>query len=307
MSNTKSTKIVIILVCVFLLFLIPVSVAGAIINNPIGFIGELIFDNGDTKNISNEISELYKEFLNSDIGNKTLDYINKKNEKQEKIYNNSYYIIPCLLVFEQNNYQEGMTFEQLNINKLIDKLFKLRYQNETDDNYILEIKKDNSFKNLNKLSNTTLLSYINHINGNDSDNNIDFIEDDKGNKKGVEIANKALTRLGCPYKWVAVGPDEFDCSGLVIWTHKQCGINLTGRPTTKTMLNMGTFVDSKNLSIGEIILFSDNGKETGIHHVGIYIGENKMIHAPHTGDVVKIISLDSKYYEREIYCYRRLY
>lgn len=124
---------------------------------------------------------------------------------------------------------------------------------------------------------------------------------------GNKVANYAMSKKGCPYVWGATGPNRFDCSGLVIWSLKQAGISVSGRPTTKTMISMGQGVSKSNIQTGDIILFSNNGKASGVHHVGIYIGNNKMVHAPHTGDVVKVADLSYSYWQKEWYCVRRLY
>ena len=61
-------KIIIVAVVFTLVFMIPVTVAGAIVNDPIGFIGEIIFGEGDTDKVSNEVKNLYEEFIKSEIG-----------------------------------------------------------------------------------------------------------------------------------------------------------------------------------------------------------------------------------------------
>ncbi len=134
------------------------------------------------------------------------------------------------------------------------------------------------------------------------------------NEKGLAIAKKALTKLGCVYIWGAGHGKEyqdpslkyFDCSGLVNWSFYQSGINI-GDQTTKTLLSCGKNIPKSSLQAGDLILFSSNGQNNGVHHVGIYVGNNKMIHAPSMGDVVKIVDLDSRYYKREAFCYKRLY
>ena len=62
-------KIIIVAVVFTLVFMIPVTVAGAIVNDPIGFIGEIIFGEGDTDKVSNEVKNLYEEFIKSEILN----------------------------------------------------------------------------------------------------------------------------------------------------------------------------------------------------------------------------------------------
>ena len=108
--------------------------------------------------------------------------------------------------------------------------------------------------------------------------------------RGLAIANKALTRQGYMYSWGGchsmsqiANPNwtKFDCSGLVNWAHYQAGVNI-GSNTTKTLCGVGTQVDRGSMQAGDIILFSSNGSYSGVHHVGIYIGGNRMVHAPFT-------------------------
>ena len=91
-----------------------------------------------------------------------------------------------------------------------------------------------------------------------------------------ETVQRAYAELGKPYKWGACGPDSYDCSGLV-------GYALTGKyerlGTTYTFMAWPE-VDPSQAQPGDIV--------TNDHHCGVYIGNGQMIHAPHTGDVVKI-------------------
>ena len=132
---------------------------------------------------------------------------------------------------------------------------------------------------------------------------------------GNAIANKALSKQGSVYVYGAchsmseiANPNQstFDCSGLVSWAFYQAGVNI-GSNSTKTLANKGVSVSRSNMQAGDIILFSSNGSASGIHHVGIYIGGGNMVHAPQTGDVVKIASLSSSYYQAHWYDVRRLY
>lgn len=112
--------------------------------------------------------------------------------------------------------------------------------------------------------------------------------------RGLAIANKALTRQGYMYSWGGchsmsqiANPNwtKFDCSGLVNWSHYQAGVNI-GSNTTKTLCGVGTQVDRGSMQAGDIILFSSNGSYSGVYHVGIYIGGNRMVHAPSSGKPV---------------------
>ena len=132
---------------------------------------------------------------------------------------------------------------------------------------------------------------------------------------GNAIANKALSKRGSVYVYGAchsmseiANPNQstFDCSGLVSWAFYQAGVNI-GSNSTKTLAKKGISVSRSSMQAGDIILFSKNGSASGIHHVGIYIGGGNMVHAPQTGDVVKIASLSSGYYQANWYDVRRLY
>lgn len=96
---------------------------------------------------------------------------------------------------------------------------------------------------------------------------------------GNSVVNRAYSQLGKPYQWGAVGPNSFDCSGLVSYC-------LTG--SYSRLGTTGTFMGWTRVSSpqpGDICVNS--------HHCGIYIGGGQMIHAPRTGDVVKVSSVHS--------------
>lgn len=132
------------------------------------------------------------------------------------------------------------------------------------------------------------------------------------NEKGLMIAKKALTKLGCWYIWGAghnteykdPALKEFDCSGLVNWAFYQTGINI-GDQTTSTLIKMGQSVTKKNLQAGDLLLFDTGGE--GVSHVGIYVGEGKMVHAPTIGDKVKIAEINTNYWNKRLVDCRRLY
>ena len=132
---------------------------------------------------------------------------------------------------------------------------------------------------------------------------------------GIQIANKALTRQGYMYVWGGchsmseiMNPSQtaFDCSGLVNWAHYQCGVNI-GVQYTKSLLSCGISVSRSQIQPGDIILFSNNNSASGVHHVGIYIGNNQMVHAPTTGLPIQVVDLGYSYWQNEWYTVRRLY
>lgn len=109
---------------------------------------------------------------------------------------------------------------------------------------------------------------------------------------GQAIVSYAKQFLGRPYVYGATGPNSFDCSGLTSYVYKNAaGINI-GR-TTYDQIKAGSEVSRGNLQPGDLVFTSD-------HHVGIYVGDNKMIHAPQTGDVVKISNINSFWRGRRI-------
>lgn len=100
------------------------------------------------------------------------------------------------------------------------------------------------------------------------------------------VVQIALSKLGTPYRWGASGPDAFDCSGFTMWVYAQVGVSLPH--SSRAQYDCGERVSRANLRPGDLVFFG----RSRIHHVGIYIGGNRYVHAPHTGDVVRISSLD---------------
>ena len=124
----------------------------------------------------------------------------------------------------------------------------------------------------------------------------------KASEKGTAIVEKAKQYMGVPYVWGGSTPAGFDCSGLVQYVLNSLGIQVSR--VTYTQINDGTAVTRSELAPGDLVFFANNGD---VHHVGIYIGNDEFIHAPHTGDVVKISSLNEAYYAKEYCGARRVY
>lgn len=106
-----------------------------------------------------------------------------------------------------------------------------------------------------------------------------------GNNRAVTLAK---SQLGKPYKWGATGPNSFDCSGLIYWVAKQMGKSIPR--TSSEQSRYGQSVSKGNLQPGDLVFFG----KSKVHHVGMYVGGGQYIHAPQTGDVVKISSLSSR-------------
>lgn len=127
--------------------------------------------------------------------------------------------------------------------------------------------------------------------------------DSAGSGSGQDIVSYAETFLGVPYVYGGTSPSGFDCSGLVYYCYKHFGY--TVNRTAAGLAYSGTPVSSSSLQVGDIILFtSTDGSYVG--HTGIYIGGGQFIHAPHTGDVVKISNLSDSYYTNHYWGARRV-
>jgi cell wall-associated NlpC family hydrolase len=100
----------------------------------------------------------------------------------------------------------------------------------------------------------------------------------------------ALAQLGDPYRWGAAGPDTFDCSGLTSAAYRAAGVGIPR--VSRAQWGAGLHVQVANLLPGDLLFYADNAADPGtIHHVGMYIGNGLMVHAPHTGDVVRVASI----------------
>lgn len=98
-----------------------------------------------------------------------------------------------------------------------------------------------------------------------------------------DVVAIAKRYLGARYVWAAAGPNTFDCSGFTMFVYRQVGISLPH--SSRAQINCGARVSRSDLQPGDLVFFGNP-----IHHVGLYIGGGMMIHAPQTGDVVKISS-----------------
>ena len=128
----------------------------------------------------------------------------------------------------------------------------------------------------------------------------------QSSRSGVRTSNSDVIEyakkfLGTPYRYGGNGPDNFDCSGFAKYVYKNFGVNLSR--TTYSQVKEGTHVDRSDLQAGDLVFFAPGGN---VNHVGIYISDGKFIHAPHTGDVVKISSLNDGNYNKNYYTARRV-
>ena len=112
---------------------------------------------------------------------------------------------------------------------------------------------------------------------------------------GQQMAEFAKSFTGSRYVYGGSSPSGFDCSGLVTYVCKQFGISVTRRASGQYSDN-GVHVKKSELAPGDLVFFSSNGRS--VTHVGIYIGNNKFVHASNTRVGVVVSDLGSAYYTR---------
>ncbi|WP_406449280.1 NlpC/P60 family protein [Streptomyces sp. NBC_00876] len=102
---------------------------------------------------------------------------------------------------------------------------------------------------------------------------------------GAAALQAASTRVGMPYAYGHTGPSSFDCSGLTQWAYAQAGANITR--VTQTQINQGTQIARSQLKPGDLVFFSNTS------HVGLYAGNNTVLHAPKPGAYVRYESMNT--------------
>ncbi|WP_077801173.1 C40 family peptidase [Streptomyces sp. JHA26] len=105
------------------------------------------------------------------------------------------------------------------------------------------------------------------------------------NSRAAAAVAYAYRKLGSPYVWGASGPDAFDCSGLVQAAYRAAGVSLPR--TTYAQIGAGRRVSRSELAPGDLVFFY-----SGISHVGIYVGNGRMIHAPNPSAPVRVAPVD---------------
>jgi len=106
------------------------------------------------------------------------------------------------------------------------------------------------------------------------------------NDKGGRAAQKACSLVGKPYVFGAEGPNAYDCSGLTKEAWASVGVSL--EHYTKDQWNEGTPVTAGQLQPGDLVFYYPGS----LHHMAIYIGGGMVVHAPHTGDFVRMATID---------------
>ncbi|WP_051366621.1 C40 family peptidase [Hamadaea tsunoensis] len=119
--------------------------------------------------------------------------------------------------------------------------------------------------------------------------NTDALQGMKADPRAISAVRFALNQLGKSYVWGDEGPDHYDCSGLVWAAYRSVGQSLPRVSRDQFQGTKSALVSRYALLPGDLLFFSSSPyDEDTIHHVGIYLGDGKMVHSPTTGDVVKV-------------------
>ena len=116
-----------------------------------------------------------------------------------------------------------------------------------------------------------------------------------------EAARIAAAMEGKPYKYGGHAPAGFDCSGLVYYSYQRVGMRVSR--TTDTQRAQSARVPIDQLARGDLVFFNQEGKFSS--HVGIYLGNNRFIHAPSTGKRLRVDNLKDAYWQKHFVDARR--
>ncbi|MFJ4667908.1 C40 family peptidase [Kitasatospora purpeofusca] len=107
--------------------------------------------------------------------------------------------------------------------------------------------------------------------------------------RAAAVVQFAYSQLGKPYVWGATGPSGYDCSGLTGAAYRAAGVQLPR--VSQSQWNAGSRIARADLQPGDLVFFYGD-----LHHVGLYIGDGRMIHAPRTGKNVEVLPIDAMPY-----------
>ncbi|MDQ0367441.1 C40 family peptidase [Catenuloplanes indicus] len=109
--------------------------------------------------------------------------------------------------------------------------------------------------------------------------------------KALKALEFAMAQRGKWYEWAAEGPDTYDCSGLMWDAYRSVGYQLPRVANDQYYATRGKTVSKSALLPGDLIFFSTSNRWSDVYHVGMYVGEGKMVNAPTIGEVVKVQSI----------------
>ncbi len=123
-----------------------------------------------------------------------------------------------------------------------------------------------------------------------------------GSAAGTRVVDLAEQMVGVPYVWGGASPKGFDCSGLVFYAYSETGLFIPRTSLEQFRAARPVALDSAQP--GDLVFFRIG---SDVSHVGIYVGDNRFIHSPETGQSVKITSLDHQFYRKHFAGAGRIY
>lgn len=254
--------------------------------------------------VENKSSELHKEQEN---------LVNLKTQLQQSIdnLNESKKNVAALVAQQQelkNSVDDKLEVSEQEYNDILNSLEEQKNKldsNNSVNNDSSNSNNVNSNTNVNNSDNSNTATNNNasdnggNTNVSDNSNNSNNSVVSSGNASTIDIVNYALGFQGLPYVWGGTTPNPgFDCSGFMQYVYRHFGYSITR--TTYTQINDGIEVSKDNLQAGDLVFFGDYNSP---HHVGMYIGNGYYVHAPETGDVIKVSKLS---YNKEFSRARRI-
>ena len=118
-----------------------------------------------------------------------------------------------------------------------------------------------------------------------------------------KVISVAKAQIGKPYEYGSMGPNSFDCSGLTYYAFKN-GADITLPRNSSAQANVGKYVSKDDLQPGDLVFFNTSG--SGISHVGIYLGNDEMVHAPSSGKTIQIVKITQSYWASRYVTARRI-
>ena len=138
--------------------------------------------------------------------------------------------------------------------------------------------------------------------GKNGDNTASEREHKQEQKRGAEIAARALEYAGSPYRWGGSSPAGFDCSGFTMFIYGEFGVRLPR--DLEGQLASGRRIDRDGLIPGDLLIF-ENTYRHGISHGGIYLGDGRFIHAADERTGVVVSALENTYWASRYYAASR--
>lgn len=127
------------------------------------------------------------------------------------------------------------------------------------------------------------------------------VRDSDADRAAVQAARVAASMVGKPYRYGGRSPSGFDCSGLVHYSFHKAGVTVPR--STRQQAKASTAVTPRALRPGDLLFFHQEGRKSS--HVGIYLGNDRFVHAPSSGKHVRTDSLGDEYWQRNFASARR--